>query len=155
MCKLCNTDRPPIKNSTYPELLIVKDYIREFPCKQCYSAITAAKSSKVNFDLDKYLLKKLFTKYRTMSPKDIWDAKNYKNQIIKTKFGIKIYINIKTNTHSYYPMITINGKSIYIGQVEKSLQKALQAKLKYMVKHNHTKGLKILQTKIRKLENEN
>lgn len=155
MCKLCNTDRPPTKiiTNNYKRTLfqqIVLDYVNEPPCERCCRTITNKWHRELNSeeDLDKYVLSKLFRSYYTRFKGKRQDYR--KTNCIAT-------IQCRTNPYSglviYHVRVVTSLKTIQLGSYS-TLKEALEVKIKYCIENNITKALKIMQIKLKELENE-
>jgi len=77
MCPLCNKDRPceviANKGDPYFEECknIILEYLGEPICKHCIKSLTQTIRRNINFDIDVYVLRKLYYNYRPDDVKDL------------------------------------------------------------------------------------
>lgn len=157
MCKLCNTDRPSITKSKSDYGTLVYEYLNEYPCTQCMCALNAYVKSSSKIDLDMYILRKLYLSYRAFSALKFRDSKLTKARTTRNIAGIQC-ISVQYKNHQntrYKPVIYAGGDTVWRGASHETFQEALTEKINYMVKHNHIKGLKTLQNKLKELQCQN
>ena len=149
MCKLCNSDSPPILSSKQPINHVVKDYIGTFPCSICAQALFKTQKYNPNKSLDNIIITKLYNKYRAFNYAQLSNSK----QIATTPtavLGIQPVFHISTGQTVYKAAVnTVKGR-VYLGLFP-TLTEALEIKLKYMQEHGHTKGITNLTNKLKEL----
>jgi hypothetical protein len=167
MCKLCNTDRPPIV-SPRKNLLInetIKEYIGEYSCRRCVKFCSVVLKTGPDKSIDYWVMQRIFyNHYKTLGNnreelrkyKRASYLKNYNKSNIKirTILGISVRENIATNHTIYVVSVEINGKNTRIGTYN-TFDEAMATKIKYMVENNQSHALKVLKTKLKELQNEN
>lgn len=149
MCKLCNTDRPSLKYARSEISIAIKEYIQEIPCKTCSSAVRHA----INYDglaLDRAIMGRLYNSYKPYREETLSRIKR------KNGMGEK---SVSTKIPGVRALVYPTGKVTYLlyitknkSKVHKTLQEALDAKIKYMVENNQKKGLTQLANKLNKLK---
>ena len=151
MCKLCNSDSPPILSSKQPINHVVKDYIGTFPCKSCARTLQASQRTHPDKSLDYIVITKLYWKYRQFTYQQLGIKAHHASQL-KSVMGIQPICNRSTKVVVYKARIT-NSKlksSIYLGTFS-TLLEAVNAKVHYMQSHGRTKGLTQLTNKLKEL----
>lgn len=151
MCKLCNSDSPPILSSKQPINHVVKDYIGTFPCKSCARTLQISQRTHSDKSLDYLVITKLYIKYRQFTHQQL-GAKAQQASQLKGIFGIQPIRNRSTGIIVYKAYIT-NSKlkpRSYLGTFS-TLSEAVNAKVHYMQLHGHTKGLTQLTNKLKEL----
>ena len=143
MCKLCNTSRPPhnISSSVNPEryrwrqykssisikrekdLIILYEYIQDFPCKDCLDLLRNA-SNQYKKSIDEWILQRLIAVYTKSK-----DRRKYKDKIIK-KGKYKKLINIETSifTNNKSFIVKFNRSTFSCTRMFKTLEEAQQFK---------------------------
>ena len=149
MCKLCNTDRPEhpakIVSPTIKEFIeTVQDYLNEIPCTYCVRTYSCNKSTR-NYDLDKYILTKLYMAYRNFSPHKLRDDKRVIKTVLPGILTVKTY-----NTIAYKVLVYKKNTRVHLGTT-KSLEQALSMKIQYCIDNNIPKALTILQRKLNEI----
>ena len=155
MCKLCNSDSPPIKSSKGLINLIAKDYIGTFPCESCARTLAQSQQTHKDKSADYIILTKLYVKYRQFTYQQL-GAKAQQASQLKCIFGIQPIRNRSTGIIVYKGYVT-NSKlksHIYLGTFS-TLSEAINAKVHYMQSHGHTKGLNNLINKLKELSCQN
>jgi len=76
------------------------------------------------------------------------------NKIVKMSLGITVLTCKNTGRAQYHSKVFNGSKSIFIG-IYSSMDKALTAKIEYMVKNDLCHGLKRLKTKLKELQDGN
>lgn len=153
MCKLCNSDSPPILSSKQLINHVVKDYIGTFPCQSCAKTLQVSQQTHSDKSLDYIIITKLYWKYRQFTYKQLGIKAHHASQL-KSVMGIQPVCNRSTGVVVYKARIT-NSKlksSIYLGTFS-TLLEAVNAKVHYMQSHGHTKGLTQLTNKLKELTN--
>ena len=149
MCKLCNSDSPPILSSKQPINIIAKDYIGTFPCAICAQALFKTQRYNPNKSLDDIVITKLYNKYRAFNYSQLSNSKQ-QAQSGSSMFGIQPIFHRSIGQIVYKSGVnTIKGR-IYLG-IFPTLTEALEVKLKYMQEHGHTNGITNLINKLKEL----
>ena len=149
MCKLCNSDSPPILSSKQPINHVVKDYIGTFPCNICAQALFKTQRYNPNKSLDDIVITKLYNKYRAFNYSQLSNSKQ-QAQSGSSMFGIQPIFHRSTGQTVYKSGVnTIKGR-VYLGLYQ-TLTEALEVKLKYMQEHGHTNGITNLLNKLKEL----
>ena len=149
MCKLCNTDRPAhsakIFSPSIKEFIeVVQDYLNEIPCTYCIRTYSCNKGTR-NYDLDKYILTKLYMAYRNFNSDKLREDKRVIKTVLPGILTVKTY-----NTIAYKVFVYKNNTRVYLGTT-KSLKQALSMKIKYCIDNNIPKALTILQRKLNEI----
>lgn len=155
MCKLCNTDRLPIKQYSprRPDFQAIKivliEYFNELVCQNCINNLTTKwdREKRTIEVLDRYILKKLFKNHYGVTDK---------KYPLDTKVvaGIRIIFNPRLHKTTYVAAVGVGkAKNIYLGTYS-TFEKALQVKLKYCIQNNHIKSVRNIQNKLKELQNE-
>lgn len=146
MCKLCNTDRPEhsakILSLQVKEFIeTVQDYLNEIPCTNCIRTYSGNKGTR-NYDLDKYILTKLYMVYRNFNSGKLREDKRVIETILPGILTVKTY-----NTIVYKVLVYKKNTRVHLGTT-KSLKEALSMKIQYCIDNNIPKALTILQRKL-------
>ena len=149
MCKLCNTDRPEhsskILSPQVKEFVeTVQDYLNEIPCTNCVRTYNCNKGTR-NYDLDKYILTKLYMAYRNFKSQKLRDDKRTIETVLPGIQAVKTYNSISFKTYVFK-----GNTKVYLGTT-KSLKQALSMKIKYCIDNNIPKALTILQRKLNEI----
>ena len=149
MCKLCNSDSPPIKSSKVLINIIAKDYIGTFPCSICAQALFKTQRYNPNKSFDDIIITKLYNKYRAFNYSQLSNSKQ-QAESSSSIFNIQPIFHRSTGQTVYKSGVnTIKGR-IYLG-IFPTLTEALEVKLKYMQEHGHTNGITNLTNKLKEL----
>lgn len=149
MCKLCNSDSPPILSSKQLINIIAKDYIGTFPCNVCAQALSKTQRYNPNKSFDDIIITKLYNKYRTFNYSQLSNSKQ-QAESGSSIFGIQPIFHRSTGQTVYKSGVnTIKGR-IYLG-LYPTLSEALEVKVKYMQEHGHTNGITNLTNKLKEL----
>lgn len=155
MCKLCNTTNQPTTVVTdHPRRILfyntVLDYLGELPCEPCCRTVINKwdRTIKTDDNLDKYIISKLFRNYYTKYKSKRQDYR--RTNCIAT---IQCRINPYSGLVVYHVRVVTSLKTIQLGSYN-TLKEALEVKIKYCIENNITKALKIMQIKLKELENE-
>ena len=150
MCKLCNSDSPPILSSKQPINHVVKDYIGTFPCKNCIRALYIMQQSNPDKSFDHIILTKLYYRYRGFNYSDLAKSADKAN-VMKCVLGIQPIYRRGSKQVVYKSCIARKNKSkLYLG-IYPTLSEALEIKLKYMQEYGHTNGITQLTNKLKEL----
>ena len=149
MCKLCNTDRPAhstkILSPSIKEFIeVVQDYLNEIPCTYCIRTYSCNKGTR-NYDLDKYILTKLYMAYRNFNSDKLRENKRVIKTVLPGILTVKTY-----NTIAYKVFVYKKNTRVYLGTT-KSLKQALSMKIQYCIDNNIPKALTILQRKLNEI----
>ena len=149
MCKLCNTDRPEhpakIVSPTIKEFIeTVQDYLNEIPCTYCVRTYSCNKGTR-NYDLDKYILTKLYMAYRNFSSHKLRDNKRTIETVLPGIQVVKTYDSVSFKTYVFK-----RNTKVHLGTT-KSLKEALSMKIQYCIDNNIPKALTILQRKLNEI----
>jgi len=163
MCKLCNTNSPPIKGRSIKyqdKIEILKQYIGTYPCEKCTHQIrTWIKSTNNPTQFDQYVLFKLFRIYvlANFTKKQLAKRKSY--NVINAHYkqsilpGIRQIVTKSTGSVSYLVRHRFSETcQITIGTYP-TLSEALQVKVNYMQQNGCTRGLTQLSNKLKELSN--
>ncbi|MFW9601352.1 MAG: hypothetical protein ACMV1B_03425 [Prevotella sp.] len=149
MCKLCNSDSPPIRSTKVLINIIAKDYIGTFPCAICAQALFKTQRYNPNKSLDDIIITKLYNKYRAFNYSQLSNSKQ-QAESGSSMFGIQPIFHRSTGQTVYKSGVnTIKGR-VYLG-LYPTLSEALEVKLKYMQEHGHTNGITNLTNKLKEL----
>ena len=149
MCKLCNSDSPPIRSTKVLINIIAKDYIGTFPCAICAQALFKTHRYNPNKSLDDIIITKLYNKYRAFNYSQLSNSKQ-QAESGSSIFGIQPIFHRSTGQTVYKSGVnTIKGR-VYLG-LYPTLTEALEVKLKYMQEHGHTNGITNLTNKLKEL----
>lgn len=149
MCKLCNSDSPPIRSTKVLINIIAKDYIGTFPCALCAQALFKTQRYNPNKSLDDIIITKLYNKYRAFNYSQLSNSK----QIATTPtavLGIQPVFHRSTGQTVYKSSVNTAKGRVYLGLFP-TLTEALEVKLKYMQEHGHTNGITNLTNKLKEL----
>lgn len=165
MCKLCNTDTPPVnsfktKNKEMMNYLnIHKQYMyNEMPCDKCIKGARTAisnnlrRSDFLNLNWDHYILKKLYLTNRNFKAKELRNLKIEGRTIRKTVLGIRIKTNTNTNYTSYEARVTVKSKKKTIG-VYSTFEQAINEKIAYLKATGHKNALTQLKNNLKEIKN--
>ena len=149
MCKLCNTDRPEhsakIFSPSIKEFIeTVQDYLNEIPCAYCVRTYSCNKGTR-NYDLDKYILTKLYMAYRNFNSDKLREDKRVIKTVLPGILTVKTY-----NTIAYKVLVYKKNTRVHLGTT-KSLKEALSMKIQYCIDNNIPKALTILQRKLNEI----
>ena len=149
MCKLCNTDRPEhsskILSPQVKEFVeTVQDYLNEIPCTYCIRTYNCNKGTR-NYDLDKYILTKLYMAYRNFKSQKLRDDKRTIETVLPGIQAVKTYNSISFKTYVFK-----GNTKVHLGTT-KSLEQALSMKIQYCIDNNIPKALTILQRKLNEI----
>lgn len=149
MCKLCNTDRPEhsskILSPQVKEFVeTVQEYLNEIPCTNCVRTYNCNKGTR-NYDLDKYILTKLYMAYRNFKSHKLREDKRVIETILPGILTIRTY-----NTIAYKVIVYKKNTRVHLGTT-KSLEQALSMKIQYCIDNNIPKALTILQRKLNEI----
>ena len=149
MCKLCNTDRPEhpakIVSPIIKEFIeTVQDYLNEIPCTYCVRTYNSNNSTR-QYDLDKYILTKLYMAYRNFNSSKLREDKRVIETILPGIQTVKTY-----NTITYKVLVYKKNTRVHLGTT-KSLEQALSMKIQYCIDNNIPKALTILQRKLNEI----
>lgn len=153
MCKLCNTDRPEhsskILSPQVKEFVeTVQDYINEIPCTYCIRTYSCNNSTR-KYDLDMYILSKLYMSYRNFNSITLRETKRTSTTVLP---GIRM---VKSYNSTLYKVVVYNStERVYLGST-KTLEQALSMKIQYCIDNNVSKSLTILQRKLNEITNNN
>lgn len=150
MCKLCNTDRPEhtakIVSPIIKEFIeTVQDYLNEIPCTYCVRTYNSNNSTR-QYDLDKYILTKLYMAYRNFNSCKLREDKRVIETILPGILTVKTY-----NTIAYKVLVYKKNTRVHLGTT-KSLKEALSMKIQYCIDNNIPKALTILQRKLNEID---
>ena len=149
MCKLCNSDSPPIRSTKVLINIIAKDYIGTFPCAICAQALFKTQRYNPNKSLDDIIITKLYNKYRAFNHVQLFNSKLQAGSG-SSIFGIQPIFHRSTGQTVYKSGVnTIKGR-VYLG-LYPTLSEALEVKLKYMQEQGHTNGITNLINKLKEL----
>ena len=148
MCKLCNSDSPPILSSKRPISHVVKDYIGTFPCKSCAKTLAESQRTHPNKSLDSLVITKLYWKYRQFTHQQLGAKAHHASQL-KSVMGIR---NRSTGIVVYKAYVACYNprRNQYLGTFS-TLSEAINAKVHYMQLNSQTKGLTQLTNKLKEL----
>lgn len=151
MCKLCNSDSPPILSSKQLINHVVKDYIGTFPCKSCARTLQISQQTHTDKSLDYLIITKLYWKYRQFTNQQLGTKAHHASQL-KSVMGIQPVRNRSTGIVVYKAYVTCYTpkRKEYLGTFL-TLSEAVNAKVHYMQLHGHTKGLTQLTNKLKEL----
>ena len=146
MCKLCNTDRPEhsfkILSPQVKEFVeTVQEYLNEIPCAYCIRTYSCNKGTR-NYDLDKYILTKLYMAYRNFKSQKLRDDKRTIETVLPGIQAVKTYNSVSFKTYVFK-----GNTKVHLGTA-KSLEQALSMKIQYCIDNNIPKALTILQRKL-------
>ena len=149
MCKLCNTDRPEhsfkILSPQVKEFVeTVQEYLNEIPCTNCVRTYNCNKGTR-NYDLDKYILTKLYMAYRNFKSQKLRDDKRVIETVLPGIQAVKTYNSISFKTYVFK-----GNTKVHLGTA-KSLEQALSMKIQYCIDNNIPKALTILQRKLNEI----
>ena len=149
MCKLCNTDRPAhsakVLSPSIKEFIeVVQDYLNEIPCAYCIRTYSCNKGTR-NYDLDKYILTKLYMAYRNFKSQKLRDDKRTIETVLPGIQAVKTYNSISFKTYVFK-----GNTKVHLGTT-KSLEQALSMKIQYCIDNNIPKALTILQRKLNEI----
>lgn len=149
MCKLCNTDRPEhsskILSPQVKEFVeVVQEYLNEIPCTYCIRTYNCNKGTR-NYDLDKYILTKLYMAYRNFKSQKLRDDKRVIETVLPGIQAVKTYNSISFKTYVFK-----GNTKVHLGTT-KSLEQALSMKIQYCIDNNIPKALTILQRKLNEI----
>ena len=149
MCKLCNTDRPEhsakVLSPSIKEFIeVVQDYLNEIPCAYCIRTYSCNKGTR-NYDLDKYILTKLYMAYRNFKSQKLRDDKRTIETVLPGIQAVKTYNSISFKTYVFK-----GNTKVHLGTA-KSLEQALSMKIQYCIDNNIPKALTILQRKLNEI----
>jgi len=165
MCKLCNTDRPewPIHRTravNLEMLEIIKEYIGEYPCKECKEQLAILRNQRPNANFDEYVMRKLYKHYvlRYQTNFDFRLKKSQSNsnrvRVLKSYCGIKPVYRKTANHTIYEARIKEKGKTKHIGSYS-TFKEALEAKIKYCDEYGMSRALLLIKNKLKELSNGN
>ena len=149
MCKLCNSDSPPIKSSKVPINIIAKDYIGTFPCAICAKALCKTQRYNPNKSLDDIIITKLYNRYRAFNYVQLSNSKQ-QAESVSSILGIQPIFHRGTGTMSYKSSVHTATGRVYLG-IYQTLTEALEVKIKYLKEHGHTKSITNLTNKLKEL----
>ena len=151
MCKLCNSDSPPISNSKQPINIVARDYIGTFPCSRCAQVLRVMQLSSPDKSFDYIILTKLYWKYRAFNHTEL-GVKKQASSHLKCILGIQPIRNRSTGIVVYKAYIRNAGKNQhdYLGTFQ-TLQSAVEAKITFFQNSGRTKGLNQLLNKLKEL----
>ena len=146
MCKLCNTDRPEhsakVLSPQVKEFVeTVQEYLNEIPCAYCIRTYSCNKGTR-NYDLDKYILTKLYMAYRNFKSQKLRDDKRTIETVLPGIQAVKTYNSVSFKTYVFK-----GNTKVHLGTA-KSLEQALSMKIQYCIDNNIPKALTILQRKL-------
>ena len=149
MCKLCNTDRPEHSSKIFsPQVKefveTVQEYLNEIPCTNCVRTYNCNKGTR-NYDLDKYILTKLYMAYRNFKSQKLRDDKRVIETVLPGIQAVKTYNSIAFKTYVFK-----GNTKVHLGTT-KSLEQALSMKIQYCINNNIPKALTILQRKLNEI----
>ena len=151
MCKLCNSDSPPILSSKKPISHVVKDYIGTFPCSICARTLLKSQRTHPDKSLDHLVITKLYWKYRQFTCQQLGVKAHHASEL-KCIMGVQPVRNRSTGIIVYKAYVACHNprRKEYIGTFS-TLSEALEVKLKYMQEHRHTNGITNLINKLKEL----
>jgi hypothetical protein len=165
MCKLCNTDRQIPTNVIAEVQFVAYEYLGEYMCQFCRSAVS--KSISTGKTPDEAIMLRLYkTYYQSLlskKEKTKYKCSKYRAASIKetTKFGIIITTNLNTKRTTYSPRITTTvtagrrkNKTISLSP-QATLIDALLVKLNYLQENGHTRSIAQITKQLKELQNEN
>ena len=149
MCKLCNTDRPEHSSKILSPIVkefveTVQEYLNEIPCTNCVRTYNCNKGTR-NYDLDKYILTKLYMAYRNFKSQKLRDDKRVIETVLPGIQAVKTYNSIAFKTYVFK-----GNTKVHLGTT-KSLEQALSMKIQYCINNNIPKALTILQRKLNEI----
>ena len=147
MCKLCNSDSPPIKSSKVIINIIAKDYIGTFPCAVCAQALCRTKQYNPHKSLDDIIITKLYNKYRAFNYVQLYNSK-LRAESGSSILGIQPIFQRGTGTTAYKASVHTATGRVYLG-LYSTLIEALEVKIKYLQEHGHTKSITHLTNKLK------
>ena len=163
MCKLCNTNSPPVvsKSVIYADKLeVVKQYIGTYPCIKCtHQIMTWSRATNDLTQIDQYILFKLFRVYAlaNFTKEQLAKRKSYNTVAAHHKQaalpGIRQIITKSTGNVKYLVRHRFNKEQqVTIGTYQ-TLSEALQVKVNYMQQNGCKQGLTQLSNKLKELTN--
>ena len=163
MCKLCNTNSPPVisKSVIYADKLeVVKQYIGTYPCIKCtHQIMTWSRATNDSTQIDQYILFKLFRTYAlaNYTKEELAKRKSYNTVKAHHKQaalpGIRQIITKSTGNVKYLVRHRFNkDQQVTIGTYP-TLSEALQVKVNYMQQNGCKQGLIQLSNKLKELTN--
>ena len=163
MCKLCNTNSPPVisKSVIYADKLeVVKQYIGTYPCIKCtHQIMTWSRATNDSTQIDQYILFKLFRVYALANFTKEQLAKRKSYNTVKSHHkqaalpGIRQIITKSIGNVRYIVRHRVNQQQqIHLGTYS-TLSEALQVKVNYMQQNGCKQGLTQLSNKLKELTN--
>ena len=151
MCKLCNSDSPPILSSKQLINDVVKDYIGTFPCNSCARTLLKSQRTHPDKSLDHLVITKLYWKYRQFTCQQLGVKAHHASQL-KCIMGVQPVRNRSTGIVVYKAYVTCYTpkRKEYLGTFS-TLSEAVNAKVHYMQSQGQTKGLTQLTNKLKEL----
>lgn len=149
MCKLCNSDSPPISKSKQPINLVVQDYIGTLPCSKCAQVLIKMQHDNPTKSMDCLVLTKLYWKYRPFTNTQLGIQKQAKSHL-KCVMGIQPVRNRSTGIVVYKAYVRNKIISNYLGTFP-TLSDAVNAKIVFLQNNGRTKGLTQLTNKLKEL----
>lgn len=151
MCKLCNSDSPPILSSKQPINHVVKDYIGTFPCKCCTKTLLESQRNHPDKSIDYIILTKLYIRYRQFTHQQLGAKAQHASQL-KCIMGVQPVRNRSTGIVVYKAYVACYHpkRNEYLGTFS-TLSEAVNAKVHYMQLNGQTQGLTQLTNKLKEL----
>ena len=163
MCKLCNTNSPPVisKSVIYADKLeVVKQYIGTYPCTKCtHQIMTWSRTTNDSTQFDQYILFKLFRVYALANFTKEQLAKRKSYNVIASHHrqaalpGIRQIITKSTGNVTYLVRHRANPQQQLNLGTYSTLSEALQVKVNYMQQNGCKQGLTQLSNKLKELTN--
>jgi hypothetical protein len=149
MCKLCNSDSPPILSSKQPINIVARDYIGTFPCKKCARVLQTTQLGNPDKSFDYIILTKLYWRYRAFNNTQLGAKKQASSQL-KCILGIQPIRKRSTGIVIYKAYVRGKNQTDYLGTFP-TLQSAVEAKITFLQNSGRTKGLNQLLNKLKEL----
>ena len=163
MCKLCNTNSPPVyvNSIKYADKLeVVKQYIGTYPCRQCtHQLMKWSRTTNNPNQFDQYILFKLFRAYALANFTKEQLAKRKSYNTVKSHHkqaalpGIRQIITKSTGNVKYLVRHRVNQQQQVTIGTYPTLSEALQVKVNYMQQNGCKRGLTQLSNKLKELTN--
>lgn len=153
MCKLCNSDSPPIRSTKVLINIIAKDYIGTFPCAICAQALFKTQRYNPNKSLDDIIITKLYNKYRAFNHVQLSNSK-LQAESGSSILGIQPIFHRGTETTVYKASVHTATRRVYLG-LYPTLIEALEVKFNYLQEHGHTKSITNLTNKLKEFTCQN
>jgi len=161
MCKLCNTDRNPVKPRKYSEFACTAyDYIGEYPCSHCRRSYNGIIKLRKDCTVDKIILERLHRKYFVEKIQK-YGTKHYSEvRKANTVFAtiapgiVKVHNTITGNISYVATAYNLERKaSVRLG-VYSTAQEAILVAIVHLQNINNTQSLNNITKFLKGLENE-